>query len=50
MSRKGSSMRALVGCRVLALVTERDLRRECCLSDRPDVETCVCHRVLGTQD
>jgi len=30
MSRKGSSVRALVVCRVLALVTERILRRECC--------------------
>ena len=43
-------MRALVGCRVLALVTERVLRREYCLCGRSEGKTCVCQRVLGTQN
>jgi len=50
MPRKDSSMRALVECRVFALVTERILRREYCLCGRSDVKPCVCQRVLGTHD
>jgi hypothetical protein len=49
MPCKDSSMRALVGCRVLALVTERVLRREYCLCGRSEGKPCVCQRVLGTQ-
>ena len=42
MPRKDSSTRELVGCSVLALVTERILRREYCLCGRSDVKPCVC--------
>jgi len=41
-------MRALVDCRVFALVTERILRREYYLCGRSDGKSCVRQRVLGT--
>jgi len=39
MPRKGSSVRALVGCRVLALVTVRNI---VCVVDRTLILVCVC--------
>ena len=49
MSRKGSSMTALVVLRVLALVTERILRREHCVIGRTLKLVCVSvYSELGT--
>ena len=42
MPRKGSSMRALVGCRVLSPVTERILHLEYCSVIVKDISSNLC--------